>query len=756
VRSRLLLPVFALTLFLGAALLFLLEPMVGKLLTPRLGGTPAVWTTCTLFFQAVLLAGYACAHAAARLGVRRQARWQLVLLLVPLAAFRVVPLGVVPGLLPLAESQPVAGLLLLLLGSVGLPLFAVSTTAPVLQKWFAGTEHPAAGDPYFLYAASNGGSLLALAAYPTVVEPLLTLTDQGRVWCAGYGLLVILTGACAVLLWHSPEPAAAKAAPADGPSLTTARAVRWVLLAFAPSSLMLAATTYLTTDFTSLPLFWVLPLGVYLLTFVLAFARPALRLPAALMPVLVLGLVVLMGSGLRLPVAGVIAAHLLVLFVVGLACHGELARLRPATRHLTAYYLLQSGGGALGGVFNAVVAPLVFSSVLEYPVTLVLVCLLLPASRPSRATSASRLLDLALPLALWGAGFALAVSARVPLVLALAGAVLACLLFVNRPWRFGLGVGAVWLAGAAGGTPGLEVISQERTFFGILTVCGQDGGRVHTLYHGNTLHGGQRLAWDDRSLATLATPLAAGRAVELPAYLLAGRDAWRDPRSEPLTYYFRDSPIGQVHAALPSRRNVGVIGLGTGTLAAYARPGQRLTFYEIDPAVARIAEDPGFFTYLHDARERGVEVEIVLGDARVQLARLDLPHGDRFDLLVVDAFSSDTIPVHLLTREALDLYFDRLAPRGIVAYHITNRHLDLEPVVRNLAESTGRPALVQRDKGNPRVGKEASTWALLARRREDFGSLARDGRWRSLRGRPGVGVWTDDFSNVLSVFRWGS
>jgi hypothetical protein len=778
-----LLPAFALTLFLGAGLLFLVEPMVGKRITPLLGGTPAVWNTCTVFFQATLLAGYAYAHAAtARLGARRQARWHLAVLLLPLPQLLLVPFGVVVGLPPLADAHPVAGVLLLLLASVGLPFFVLAAGAPLLQKWFAATGHPAARDPYFLYGASNLGSLLALAAYPTLIEPTLRLADQTRLWRLGYGLLAALTAACAVL-WRSPAPGAdASTSPgqAAGARPTPAEGFRWVALAFVPSSLMLGTTTYLTTDLAAIPLLWVLPLAVYLLSFVVAFGRPPEMLHRVLrrtMPALVVGLLFLITSGIKPGVAWLILAHLLVLFVVSLVCHGELARRRPATGQLTAYYLLLSVGGVPGGLFNALVAPLVFSDVLEYPLALVLACLVLPPAPRPEPTLAGRLLDLAVPLGVgaaavgllapwpepWSGLLARAAGARAlsvsqlqaGLVFGLAG--LVCCLLVSRPLRLGLAVGALWLAGLTGDTSGQETLYQVRTFFGVVAVRSSEGGALHQLVHGNTVHGSQRLRRDDRAAAWCASPLAAAGPLDLAAYLLAGQRAWQDPRRQALTYYHRDGPIGQVFETFPDpRRNLAVIGPGAGNLATYAGPDQRLTFYELDAAVWRIAEYPAYFTYLHDARERGVRLKIVLGDARVRLGQAELPAAEKYHLLVVDAFNSDTVPVHLLTREAVGMYFGRLAPDGILAFHISNRYFDLEPVLHNLAASEGLAALVRHDAEDHGIGKSASTWVLLAGRPEAFGPLVRDPRWQArLKERPGVGVWTDDFSNVLEVLRWG-
>jgi hypothetical protein len=736
---------FSVTLFLSAALLFVLQPMVGKMILPLLGGTPAVWNTCMVFFQALLLAGYGYAHLTTGwLGVRRQAVVHLGLLLLPLLFF---PIGVATGWLPRADVNPIPWVLGLLFVTAGVPFFVVSTSAPLLQRWFAGTGHPSARDPYFLYAASNLGSMLALLAYPALLEPSLRLADQSLLWAAGYGLLIVLTAVCAFRVWGASGPArlAGPTAPHDAVT-RAARSVAaawsddlrpghwwyWVALAFVPSSLLLGVTTYLTTDIAAVPLLWVVPLAIYLLSFILVFARRTL-LPPALLNLLTLlaivGVLFLLFSHLAhfLGAVPAILMHLGLLFLVSMACHGELARRRPAPRHLTAYYLAMSLGGVLGGLFNALVAPLVFRSLIEYPLTLVAACLLLPGSHGG--SRARHVLDLALPLLVGGVALLLfqfaggRVSASLlPFILGLPA--LFCLPFIGRPVRLGLGLGAVLLAAQLGSPGEGELLHRERSFFGLLEVRYDPTRTLVRLVHGTTLHGQQ---WLDPSL-----------------------------RREPLMYYHHTGPVGQLFAAFSGKeapRRVAVTGLGTGTLASYAEDGQEWTFYEIDPGVIRLAEDPRYFTYLSDARDRGARLTMVPGDARLQLA--DAPDGT-YDLIVLDAFSSDAIPVHLLTREALALYLRKLAPEGILAFNITNRYLRLEPVLRALAADAELTALAQSDthlEGSP--GKAASAWVVLARRPETLSRVAADNRWKPASEEAGRAVWTDDFSNLLGVFFTG-
>ncbi len=816
------LPLFALTLFASSTLLFLVQPMFAKMVLPLLGGSPGVWNTCILFFQAALLAGYAYAHAAhGWLGTGPRLFLHLGLLLL---AFLALPIGV-GGWSPAQEANPIPGLLWLLLLTVGLPFFVVSTSAPLLQRWFAATDHPAARDPYFLYAASNLGSMVGLIGYLVVLEPNLALAEQSRVWTAGYGLLVVLTAACALAVmrarrggvetasdgeatarespagtiaasppegpdidsppgqsvaggvprvrgWALKRPAMGEAGEAPGASdaphesggraraalhplevrgvqidtlpanppadpLPLLRRLRWVALAAAPSSLMLGLTTYVTTDLATVPLLWVLPLVLYLFTFMAAFARRSLLPPVLflrLLPILALVQAVML-SETQLPLQWQLGLHLLTFFCAAMVCHGELARDRPPAEHLTVFYLLMSAGGCLGGLFNALIAPQIFNSVTEYPLALVAAFLLCPPRARRRETPESaaararfRRSDLLWP-ALLGALALLALIAahhfRIPegwqgKAVLLGALCLACFVFVERPVRFGLGLGALLAALALDPGELREELHRERSFFGVHRVTVNAWNGAHELYHGTTLHG--MLEWQ-------------------PA-----------PKGEPLTYYTRSGPIGQVFGAHPPRPggHTAVVGLGIGTLAAYAPAGHRVTYYEIDPEVLRIASNPRFFTFLRDARARGAALDVVLGDARLTLA--DGPDA-AYDQLAIDAFSSDAIPTHLLTREAVRLYVAKLAPRGLLALHISNRHLELSPVVAALAADAGLACRSRRDSKVDATHK-SSQRAVLARADRDFGALTRDPEWPPLRPDPRFRLWTDDYSNLLNVLVW--
>ncbi len=832
-RYGLMLFAYALTLFISALLLFLVQPLIGKLIVPLLGGFPSVWNTCMVFFQAMLLAGYSYAHfSSSWLGVRKQAILHIGLLILVTVAVLLFRLQVFGDLVPSSEDnivELVFGLLLLLLASAGLPFFAVSATAPLLQRWFANTDHPAARDPYFLYAASNIGSMMALLAYPAAIEPELTLVQQRWAWSLGFALLVLLIAWCAVLLRRSLAPAPSLAAvkglapvpmPVSdaittapplrrfasdfaGPSLAVAvdreneeitlgRAVRWVALAFVPSSFMLGVTTYITTDIAAIPLLWILPLALYLLSFILVFSQlPGWvhKLMVLAMPVLLLLLIFFMLSHWPAAMWALILLHLGVLFFVAMVCHGELARTRPAARHLTKFYLLMSVGGVLGGLFNALAAPLLFTSLAEYRVVIVLAALLLPRlDEPKRpVTWRTRWLDVLLPIGvglisleffgihpgdpfpvtnrillwfdqmvgqdpgdaaweivaqLYGLAARLHVAGKfLQLILQYAPPIFLAYLLVERPLRFGLAVAALLFAGSLPALLDPAVIYRTRSFFGILnvkqlevtiTVNGeQKRVQSHQLLHGNILHGEQYRG---------------------------------DPyRTWAITYYYHDGPIGQILKALQgdaARRDVAVIGLGTGTMAAYARTGDHYTFYEIDRKVKETSFDQKtYFSFVQDAKERGADVAIVLGDARLSLDRERHTKPDqKYDLIVVDAFSSDAIPVHLLTQQALQIYRAKLKPGGLVVFHTSNRYLDLEPVVGNIAAAEGMACIMQSDTATSAEtpGKLSSTWVLVANQQSDFGKLLENGSWKPQPPDPAYGVWTDDFSNLLQVFRWGS
>ncbi|HEY8599524.1 MAG TPA: fused MFS/spermidine synthase [Thermomicrobiales bacterium] len=734
--------IYGLTAFASATLLFLVQPMFARMLLPMLGGAPAVWNTALVFYQAVLLAGYLYAHLTTRwLGGRQQWLLHAALVLLPLV---VLPIAVPGGWQPPTTTNPIPWLLALLTVAVGLPFFVISTSSPLLQAWYARTGHRMANDPYILYAASNVGSMCALLGYPTLIEPRLALVEQSRLWSVGYVVLVVLILACAALVARSPAVAATpvpattdvpKAASTTAEKLSTSRRLRWLLLAFIPSSLMMSVTTYITTQIAPLPLLWVIPLAIYLLTFILVFAgRPLFsqRLLVRAFPLVLILLVILMLAQATQPMVLIALLHLVTFFLATMICHGAIAADRPAPRHLTEFYLWMSAGGVLGGIFNALVAPVIFPSIVEYPLVLALTCLILPRFGADAALPFFQRRDLALPLILGGVLAALIVSMSalgmqnnvLGLAVIFGPPALCCFSFSRRPLRFALGLGVLFLVSGVLYTSGQgQELATERSFFGLHRIMLDPTGRYHTIVHGGTVHGMQSTD---------------------PARL-----------TQPLTYYYPTGPAGQIFAAYSgahAKQRVGVVGLGAGSLACYQRPGQSWTFYELDPRVEEIARDPRYFTYLRDCAP---DSPVVLGDGRLSLA--GAPDGG-YDLLMLDAYSSDTVPVHLLTREALALYLTKLAPDGVLAFHISNQYLDLKPVIARLADDVGLVCLAQDDLAlsaeEAAAGKSASQWVVMARRSTDLERLGSNGRWTPLVAQPGTALWTDSFSSILELIRW--
>ncbi len=714
--------------FLGAALLFLIEPMTGKTVLPLLGGAPSTWNACVLLFQALLLAGYGYAHlSASRLPLARQAVVQLALL--------ALALGLLPFLPPPSVSSregPLGLLLATLISALGLPFFVLSAGTPLLQRWLARTDPTGERDPYFLYALSNAGSLLALLAYPTLVEPFLPLRRQYALWRLAYVAYAATMLACAGIVWRRVGAGNAGrrfAEPReDAPKPSWAEAGLWLALAAVPASLTLGVTSYLTTDLAAVPLLWVLPLALYLLTLVVAFSRfgpAASRQAARSLPMLALLVALLLIGRFHAPLVLLMPLHLVALAVASLACHGELARRRPPPAGLTEYYLWLALGGTLGSAFNVLVAPVTFSDVSEYPLALVLACAL--RRPPDEAPGSSRGRFVA--LAAWsGTAGALTLGAvhwanqAAPgaraFATALAVPVLVAYSQAARPLRHAAALSLMLLAGRLYEGGYGTLVHAERSFFGVYRVQEDRRQGYRFLMQGTTLHAVQSL----------------------------------DPRrsGEPLAYYHREGPFGQAFAALPAARraSVAVVGLGAGALASYARPGQSWVFFEIDPTVERLARDTRYFGYLARC---GAGCSVRIGDARLALAAAQA----RFDLIVLDAFSSDAIPIHLVTREAFSLYRSRLAEGGAIVVHFSNRDLALEGVLGRLAQEVRLVARVGREAVQPlsEGGRLSSEWMALAARPGDLGWLADDARWRAPQVDPTTPLWTDDYSSLFGVLR---
>lgn len=728
---------FALAIFTSASLVFVVQPMVAKLVLPMLGGSPSVWNTSMVFFQAALLGGYAYAHALQRIGsIRIQVGVHLALLL---AAALFLPLHISGVMGEPNPAAPIGWLLATLALSVGAPFAVLSATAPLLQAWYARVRagHEDGKNPYVLYAASNLGSFLALLSYPLLIEPLATLGGQRGGWSVGYGVFILMVAALAVVVWRSRDAADEPPPLEVSPPIAWMDKLKLVLLAAAPSSLMLGVTAHLSTDVASAPFLWVVPLALYLLTFVIAFQnRPIIPIWLTLMMQGTLAAACIMLVAFRTGYWPMLfAIHLATFFFTALMCHQLLAERRPAPDRLTEFYLLLSLGGVVGGAFTALLAPVIFNTVWEYPLVLVLVCL----ARPMKRTPVEKneivlfvagLLIAATPPILSAAfqadwDFARSFNDVVPwdmqqLSIAIFGMAAICaFLLRDRTPAFVALIAAMALSSHYIAR-GYDARLSDRSFFGVMKVAEtQDdrmGGAVHVLMHGTTLHGAQP----------------------------------RDPvmRCNPTLYYAPSTPIGQ--AALAQREKpgavIGVVGLGSGALAGYKRASDTLTFFEIDPLVDRIARDPQWFTFISDCADGPVRT--VMGDARLTLGK---EAKGTYDLLVIDAFSSDAVPTHLLTVEAIKLYLDLLKPDGVVVLHLSNRNLEITLPAQAAAQALNVPALHQIYIESDRAPEmaEASTEALILSPTE--AGLARyraDLRWNQLQETQ-VRPWTDDYVNLV-------
>lgn len=946
------LPLYALTLFVSAFLLFLVQPMIGKMILPRLGGTPQVWNTCVVFFQMALLAGYAYTHTVTtRLSLRRQLMVHALLLLVPILILVPFTPFNITGFEPPPGGNPILYTLYFLMLVVGVPFFVVSTSAPLLQRWFASTGHAAAKDPYFLYGASNLGSMLALLLYPFVVEPFLPLRSQAWTWTVGYVVLALLIYACASLVWKAPEPnpeslpaepsppempvppveqpstavqagpppgrgpgkkkggkwAAARAAVKEKTELepedfqprpdvmTFWRRARWVMLAAVPSSLMLGIISYISTDLSPIPLFWVIPLALYLLTFILVFARypvpwtlPSLtrtsphQIAAYVQPILIAGLCFIVVTHAVSPLLWTTLFSLLGFFFTALVCHGELARDRPSPKHLTEFYLWMSFGGMLGGMFNGLFAPLLFTGVAEYPLAIIAACFLRPklkddgwtdtlvennmpaaaAALRQRGDELAKSFDQPVPKGNFLLNYSLdIVLGLIVLVLAyllrnvstdsvfkmVRGSglfskdslgdvtikahraitfgiplVICCIFFLSRPVRMGVGIAGFLFVSLYLAVRDENQLWAGRSYFGVIRVLERDeflneklltsqlnispadlkGVRRHSedakfvqtrqssLLHGTTHHG---LNYQTpRQLSRLATTYyhrkgPTGLIMEKLNWFPGPQNTyWADARM-PASLVGMGATIGG-GVTLPiaqlgdcwSEPPYATVGLGTGTMASYGRPFQHVTFYEIDDTIRGFSLPPdgkkGFYNYLQDAQKRGANLEVIMGDARLSMQVETSREGGMFPkrdnyyrVIELDAFSSDAIPVHLITKEAIEMYFKKLTEDGVLCVHTSNRHVDLVQPVTDIAKDLKLAYRVGKDSGEGRgerggsgyLGHFGSEYVMIAR---DEKYLPPDGPVESeLNGstymnwstpdNPGSRIWTDDYSNLASILR---
>jgi hypothetical protein len=695
-----------------------------------------------VFYQAVLLAGYAYAHYLTKIPhIRWQLAVHLALLIVPIA---ILPIRLPHDAAPPTTMTPIFWLLATLTTSVGLPFFLVTTSSPLLQRWFSLMNHRNAADPYFLYSASNAGSLFALLGYPFLWESNLTLLQQSLLWTWGYGVLLILFIMIAMILWREPDAASRANGNARAKMGTSDIAMRsrlyWVFLAFVPSSMMLGVTTYFSTDIAAAPLLWVIPLSLYLLSFILVFSNwftlPYAFIVRQILPGLAVFVAVSQFYGSALSLWLLALLHLGCFFVVSLVCHGKLSEDRPSPERLTEYFFWISVGGVAGGVFNAIVAPLLFNWSYEYPIAIGL-ALLLRFVRPKEkswqavAWDQTKVLSsvvavyfvIAVLLGLFGEWISSRETVHaLMIIIVLCG--IPCVLFARRPVGFAAIIAALPFIFLRMERIRSEEVATYRSFYGVHRVWVDD--TMATYFQGTTVHGMQHRA--------------------------AGQ------RCSPISYYHRSGPVGQVMEYLhqePRVRRVAVIGLGTGALACYAKQNQHWSFYEIDPVVQQIAVNRNYFTYLSDCMSENAEFDIVIGDGRL---RMQEAADERFELVILDVFSSDAIPIHLVTREAFKMYLRKLAPNGLFLMNVSNRFVNLTPLVANLAIEQGWHAFVANDleisDDELKAGKMISTWVVVTATEHDVRWFGQHKDWLQVGFDPSVSIWTDERSSILSGIQW--
>ncbi len=729
-----LLGVFAATLFLSAFLIFSVQPMASKMLLPMLGGSPSVWNTAMVFFQAMLLAGYGYAHLSAHfLGYRAQATLHLCLL----TAFTfILPLALPENIAPPEQTGQAMWQIGVMVTCLGGPFFVLAASAPLFQHWFSSTSHKDAENPYFLYAVSNAGSMISLLAYPTIIEPLIGLRAQTVTWHMGYLGLIALTIACALFIWNKKKVIAAEqTVPAR--KVEAKQKLIWVALAFIPSSLMLGVTTFITTDLASGPFLWVIPLALYLLTFIVAFStKPFIphKVVREITPYLIAFVILNMAiSGFITMKMVMVALHLVTFFFCALLCHGELSERKPDARHLTEFYLWISFGGVLGGIFNALIAPVVFVLPLEYNIVLASVAILIWSlqKKSPRISNAFNHLGKKLGIeGVWivdgltiilGVGLLVASLMTGNLMFQLVGSIGVFLfLFIMVQNRMVFAICAT--AALIGFQPGLWSSTEKnllitRNYFGVMRVTVKED--AHLLYHGTTVHGAQFYNENDNL--------------------------------SPVTYYNPKGPVADIFGATKTQaaQKVAVLGLGVGSVVCYPNAGRSFDFYEIDPDVIDIAENEQLFSYLSKC---GSPYKNILGDARLKIAEAA---DDSYDMIFADVFSSDNIPVHVMTKEAFELYLKKLAPGGIIAMNISNRYLDLKPVLTKIAEELGMTIYFKSHA--PEITDDRKTrlytpsiFAVMSEDPIKVATFVEEYDWKPYAGdTTHVKAWTDDYANII-------
>lgn len=730
---------FALTLFSSASLMFVLQPMFGKALLPLLGGSASVWNTCMVFYQSVLFVGYLYAHLlSTRFAYRTHLLLHVSLLLLSLYF---LPVSIPEDSRPPAADNPNIWLLTTLLTSIGLPFFILSSNSPLLQKCFSRLGHQASQDPYFLSIASNTGSLIALLSYPFLVEPSIGISTQQKWWSIGFLLLTVLIMLCLSMLkaeHFQPQRATlSRLELAAKPSLKLQ--LKWLLLAFVPSSLLLGTTNFISIDIATVPLLWVIPLALYLLSFILVFSHYAASLHKKILllqPWVVAPFLLYYFSSQKLLVFSVeLLLHLVVFFISIMICHGELAKKRPATAYLTQYYLIMSFGGMLGGIFNSFIAPVLFNSIYEYPLMIVAALMLNPIQKRTRLYLKAHFARIifAVYIYIFATVFAsnvLAINHTLLIALAaLALTALICTMVKKNAVYVPLMGLLVISCTAPEKQQGDQLLHQSRNFYGVLTVkqmtqvdSEQTHSRYHELYSGSTKHGLQI----QHDVSKQCTPNG---------------------------YYSPRGPLGSIFSNFDTRNadwQVGVVGLGAGEMAGYAKKSQHWTFFELDPAVVELAKNPAYFTYLSDCMS-GYEVQI--GDARITLEQ----QSQRYNMLVIDAFTSDSIPAHLLTREAIALYFSKLQPDGLLVLHISNRYLNLQKVLADHAEKLGLALLLQEYRPTQNIPfVYRSDWAIIARDEAVLAPLLRENTasgWHKAAPDMATVAWSDDFTSIMPIWK---
>ena len=745
------------TLFAAAFLLFWCEPMVGKMVLPILGGAASVWTTCVLFFQLMLLAGYLYAHALGRMKRRQDQMVLHVAIMVIVFAF--LPIRFSSATVE-ASTEPVSWLLYHLLISTGLPFAVIASSAPLLQNWLSMTRLSSGRDPYFLYSMSNAGSLLALAAYPVVIETKYGTSAQTELWRIGYGVVLIMLAVVAAVMWKAPHPAlyfrlrpsglalrrgAALSQREKEPEPAASRGTKlyWLAAAFVPSALMLAVTNHISLNIGSFPFIWVLPLSVYLITFIMAFARRRFSTPAVSIATTVVLLVLFPIAAVGAPVRSdklwiLIACHVAILFFGSLLCHSALADRRPSPKYLTEFYFIIALGGVAGGMFAAIVAPAIFTTIIEYPLLVAAIMFFRTSGRANRGLTKGDLLELGL-FALFVAFsiFIVLYRARIDvsrfqpdnltsgnnlaIVVAQSVFVGILVLFHRRTAQFAIGFALLILSYAIVLPRQFEEgdrVSVARNFFGVKKVLYEADINMRKLVHGDTMHGRESL---DAELT-----------------------------GQPLSYYHRTGPVGDVMQLLDHRgeallQHVAVVGLGAGSIAAYGGPKRHITFLDVDPQVVEIAQR--YFTFLQRC---GDACDFAVGDGRLLLQSRQ--QGE-FDLIVVDAFNSDSIPAHLVSREAVRLYESKLKPDGILMFHVSNRYLDVEKLAASVLMAEGLPAFARHDEDDGPPGKTGSHYLIGVRNTQDLDGIPNREAWIRVEKPAGIQPWTDEFSNMLSIIR---